>query len=559
MYKKLKVGLLIDSYKINKDVANLINQCNINSNYEITHFIICDFKDRKSFANKSLKYITSKKKIIRLFDVIFFNIIVHFENILLSKFKTYSQDLNLDIRKNYNRKQINIKPIISKSGFIFTFNNEDLNLLRNENFDILIRCGSGILKGEILKLPKFGILSFHHGDNEFFRGGPAGFWESYYFVNETGFIIQRLTDELDGGIILFRGSIPTSWFYKLNQEMILKYSSIHMHYVIQKLASEEFNFTTQNNNISSYSNKLYSVPDLKTSLIYLFKLTYRILKKITHRLIGKKTYWGIALGRLSFNSFVFWKSKIIKHPNTDFIADPFIIKKGDEYFLICEEYNFKISKAHISAFKIYNINKLEYLGPVLNESFHLSFPFVFEYDNKYYMTPESFQNNDIRLYETNTFPFDWKLKKVIFNKVSAADTIIFQFGNFWWLFTNIDSTGGSNHHSELHAFYSDDPINSEWISHKSNPIIFSSSGGRNAGVFKKNGKVYRCGQNQEIDNYGKSFSIFEIIELKPDVYIEKLVSNVNPNFFENITGTHHLSNIDDLYAVDFKYNKYFQF
>ena len=63
---------------------------------------------------------------------------------------------------------------------------------------------SGILKGEILKLTKFGVISFHHGDNRFYRGGPSGFWEVFNNELSSGFIIQRLNDELDGGMVLFR-------------------------------------------------------------------------------------------------------------------------------------------------------------------------------------------------------------------------------------------------------------------------------------------------------------------------------------------------------------------
>jgi hypothetical protein len=175
------------------------------------------------------------------------------------------------------------------------------------------------------------------------------------------------------------------------------------------------------------------------------------------------------------------------------------------------------------------------------------------------MTPEAFQNRQVRLYESDSFPYGWKLKKVIFDNISAADTVIFKFGQFWWLFTNIDSTGGSNHHSELHAYYSDDPINGDWISHNCNPILFSSIGGRNAGIFSQDGKVFRCGQNQGFDNYGQSFSIYEILELNPDKFVQKLVSNINPNFFNDLDGTHHFSAVDKYYAIDFKYKKYFQY
>ena len=63
---------------------------------------------------------------------------------------------------------------------------------------------SGILKGKILETSKFGVISYHHGDNDFYRGVPAGFWEVYNKDPITGFIIQKLNNELDNGEILFK-------------------------------------------------------------------------------------------------------------------------------------------------------------------------------------------------------------------------------------------------------------------------------------------------------------------------------------------------------------------
>ena len=51
-----------------------------------------------------------------------------------------------------------------------------------------------------------GIISFHHGDNNINRGGPAGFWEVFNEEPSTGFIIQRLTEELDGGDVIFKAN-----------------------------------------------------------------------------------------------------------------------------------------------------------------------------------------------------------------------------------------------------------------------------------------------------------------------------------------------------------------
>ena len=55
----------------------------------------------------------------------------------------------------------------------------------------------------MLNASKNGIFSFHHGDNLLFRGGPPDFGV-YFSKPLTGFIIQKLTNVLDGGEIIFR-------------------------------------------------------------------------------------------------------------------------------------------------------------------------------------------------------------------------------------------------------------------------------------------------------------------------------------------------------------------
>lgn len=65
--------------------------------------------------------------------------------------------------------------------------------------DCLVRFGFGIIRGDVLQAPTYGVLSYHHGDLRNYRGRPAGFWE---FMNEEdtiGVTLQQLTDELDAG------------------------------------------------------------------------------------------------------------------------------------------------------------------------------------------------------------------------------------------------------------------------------------------------------------------------------------------------------------------------
>jgi len=45
---------------------------------------------------------------------------------------------------------------------------------------------------------------------------------------------------------------------------------------------------------------------------------------------------------------------------------------------------------------------------VLDEPYHLSYPYVFEWQGDYYMVPESYQVNSILLYRAVNFPTDWE-------------------------------------------------------------------------------------------------------------------------------------------------------
>jgi methionyl-tRNA formyltransferase len=100
---------------------------------------------------------------------------------------------------------------------------QNISKIHKLKLDLIIRCGTGIFKGQILNAAKYGILSSHHGDNRYYRGGPGGFWEVYNNSAESGFVIQNLNEKLDAGDVLARNNYATEklWFlnkYKLQKE-----------------------------------------------------------------------------------------------------------------------------------------------------------------------------------------------------------------------------------------------------------------------------------------------------------------------------------------------------
>ena len=134
-------------------------------------------------------------------------------------------------------KRCNIVPTVSPTGFVYRYSHSIINEIKSHNIDLLVRCGSGILRGEILSCTRFGVLSLHHADNRLNRGGPPGFWEVFKKQPSTGFIIQQLTDELDAGNVLARGSFPTQPTFVANQINIKQRSIHYLTAIISQIAS----------------------------------------------------------------------------------------------------------------------------------------------------------------------------------------------------------------------------------------------------------------------------------------------------------------------------------
>lgn len=98
---------------------------------------------------------------------------------------------------------------VRQGKFSEYFTEEDLDRIRALNLDFILRFAFGILRGGILTVPRYGVWSFHHDDEDKYRGGPPGFWEIYHRDPWTGSMLQRLTDRLDGGIVLRKALFPT--------------------------------------------------------------------------------------------------------------------------------------------------------------------------------------------------------------------------------------------------------------------------------------------------------------------------------------------------------------
>ena len=104
---------------------------------------------------------------------------------------------------------LNVNPVCK--GFTDRFNENDIAQIRAANLDVIFRFGFRIIRGEILQIPRHGVWSFHHDDNQEYRGGPPLFWEIKERNPVSGTILQVLTDSLDGGRVIYRGHSSTNF------------------------------------------------------------------------------------------------------------------------------------------------------------------------------------------------------------------------------------------------------------------------------------------------------------------------------------------------------------
>jgi hypothetical protein len=99
---------------------------------------------------------------------------------------------------------------VSRAGkFSEYFSASDIEIIRSYELDFILRFAFGIVRGEILRAPRYGVWSFHHDDEMRYRGGPPAFWEIHRGDPHTGVILQRLTERLDGGVVLRKHAFDT--------------------------------------------------------------------------------------------------------------------------------------------------------------------------------------------------------------------------------------------------------------------------------------------------------------------------------------------------------------
>ena len=203
-----------------------------------------------------------------------------------------------------------------------------------------------------------------------------------------------------------------------------------------------------------------------------------------------------------------------------FVSDPFIVKRDGVIFMFFTIVNRETAQCDIGCAESQDGIDWSYIGVVLDEDHSVSFPYVFEWDDKFYMIPETNEELSVRVYVSKGFPYDWEYEATILQGFRYADSSIFRHDDLWWLLTS------TNESSVLNLYYSQDLLK-DWQAHPMNPILkqnphHSRPSGR---VFEFESRLFRTAQDC-YPEYGSRVFAFEILELSTETYFEKPVSTV---------------------------------
>lgn len=103
-------------------------------------------------------------------------------------------------------------------------------------------------------------------------------------------------------------------------------------------------------------------------------------------------------------------------------ADPFLFEKDGRTYLFVEMFD-NVTERGLIGFSEFVDNRFTQPQVVLEESFHLSYPYVFEENGVVYMMPETRDDGCIQLYRAEEFPTKWVKDRVIVKIKDAVDTV----------------------------------------------------------------------------------------------------------------------------------------
>lgn len=513
---KLRVGVILSDHKTPAWVRSMLEGIRDSSHAEVTALAFADQKNGE--ANRT------------------------------SQFYNFQFQLDQRIfRPGFDpRESSDVRKILQNTQILGESLNERVSRLKAMRLDVLLNLSLDALPGFLLDVARFGVWSLRCNGARVTTHTETGWME---VLNDTPTMqcdveVQRMETLLTVGrsvMAVHPGSIT------LNQRSFLWRASEVVPRLLRDLhAMGEQAFFAK----AQPAKPADGIPLPTTGQLVL--LAWKKFVNVFENKLWRRRFphlWALMAGkRTEGGSFDWGRLSTRVPPRGAFWADPFILQRQNQIHLFFEEYLYQKKRGHISHAVMDSDENIGEPQIVLERPYHLSYPFIFEYRGEFYMMPETAQNRTIEIFRCTRFPDRWEFHKTIMQDVHAVDATLIEHAMRWWMFVNMAGKNGSTW-DELHLYYSDDPISTNWTSHPMNPVISDVRSARPAGrIFRRDGALIRPSQDSSL-RYGYALNLNRITKLTINEYEEELIERIEPNG-RDILATHTYNTSSEFIVVD---------
>lgn len=260
----------------------------------------------------------------------------------------------------------------------------------------------------------------------------------------------------------------------------------------------------------------------------------------------KYEHWQIAFRKKPEEKF-----RLIENPSWAWAADPFLVKYRGELYLFAELFLYKSERNGIIGYCKFDGEKFGEWIVSMDKHWHISYPNVWVENEKLYMCPETYQAEEVAIYELVEFPDKWKKTCVLLNNGEYVDSTFLLYDKKKYLFTYQHTTSRIDGNLLLYVINNDGCVKEPML------ITDDISCARPGGNFiSRRGKLIRVSQDCS-RGYGGGLVFCKVESIFPE-YNEKEIIRIYPESIDGqwkktFTGIHTYNCYGNMEVIDLKY------
>ena len=276
------------------------------------------------------------------------------------------------------------------------------------------------------------------------------------------------------------------------------------------------------------------------------------------RLLFWREYWNVGVIDSPVHSLLEDRTPSIRWLDPPakgtYRADPFAIRRGDECFILYEQFDDLSYTGSVWGARLENHGgdtppTLRDARRALELPGHAAYPYLLEHEGEIYCIPETAVAREVALFRAVEPPHRWEKAAVLIKNAAAVDATVFEYGGRWWLFhTDFDA----DCNRDLFVWYAASLLG-PWQPHEGNPVKSDAGSARPAGrPFVHEGRLYRPAQDC-LGAYGRRVVINHVTKLDTAEFAEHPAAYVEPDAAGPYAdGLHTICGAGDITLVDGK-------